>query len=167
MLSHSLAHVSLLRAPRRRQDDGHYPVLWGRDQQLRQVQGLAWDPIPSGRQRCFPHVPGSLFSLQRGPSSLDLFLVHCPATVPQRTAWTIPWRALWMGHLNPQGSFPQPPADKGRVGPLDVKHIAGHILHQDAQKRSKANRRSSRTPPPSVNIWGPHWLQRQRREGRE
>lgn len=47
---------------------------------------------------------------------------------------------------NPTGHLPLLSADKGRFGPLDVKHIAGHILHQDAQSISEAKCRNPKIP---------------------
>lgn len=53
---------------------------------------------------------------------------------------------------NPQCSFHWPSADKGRFDPLDVKHSAGYILHQDAQNMSTASAEVPEFQPPSVTI---------------
>lgn len=122
----------------------------------------------SGRCRDWPETPYPVDARDVFPTSQTVCSAFREARRPWTSSCSLPCNrppedslddtlaSPVDGSLTPQGIFPRPPADKGRAGPLDVKHIAGHILHQDAQKRSNANHRSSRTPPPSVNIWGPH-----------
>ena len=84
MCSHSLARGSLLIAPRGRQDDCHYPILWvGGQAQRSTVTGHGlhswWGPeIFSPSPLLFPQP--SERSLK---TPLDFHLTHCLATVPQ------------------------------------------------------------------------------------
>lgn len=87
-------------------------------------------------------------------SSSDPFLVHCPTTVSQRTAWEISWWTPRDQPSTPQCSSHWPSADKGRFGPWGVKHITGNILCHGAQNLSKANCRSSRIPASLCNGLG-------------